>query len=237
MSQDAEELRQFVRKYNHNLRNPVATVLGTLDLFRLGTYGELPPKQERAINRMYRSTRRLLALIEDASMFVRLQQDDFAPDAGLVVVGVRLDELLDALSNTLATDEITVSRDLPAELTVHSYPDIFVTGVSHLLNNAAAHVPPGGEISVVARADADALRVTVANPFAYDIEPDALAQMTAPFWVGHQPYKRTMAASGYGLGLAVTSRLAEAAGGGLALSADERVFRAVLTLPLVEPAD
>jgi signal transduction histidine kinase len=59
-----EDLGRIIR---HDVRSPLAVVLGQCELLLLGAAGPLTPAQADAVERIERQARRALALLDDAA--------------------------------------------------------------------------------------------------------------------------------------------------------------------------
>lgn len=226
------DLFSFIREYNHNLRNPMNTIIGTLELFTMGNYGELTPKQERAIKRVQRNTHRLLALIIDATHYTRVQQGTYPTETAALSIETIAASALNSLTALLDSEGITVDRSLTVD-DVKSHVEVIERGIHHLLCNAAAHTPPNMAIQLSAiRHDSQMLHITVSNPISTPIPEDDQVRLQEVFWAGVKPFRREIPTSGYGMGLAVADQISRAVGGSLSLNITDTQFTAVLAVPI-----
>ncbi len=67
----ADRSERLARLLRHDLRSPMAVVLGQCELLQLGVHGELTPRQEAAIESVVRQTERALKLLEEAEALTR----------------------------------------------------------------------------------------------------------------------------------------------------------------------
>ena len=73
-AQDLDRVKSdFVSRISHELRSPLTSVLGYLELLRDGEPGPLTPDQRRMLEVAGRNGRRLLALIEDLLLLSRIE--------------------------------------------------------------------------------------------------------------------------------------------------------------------
>jgi signal transduction histidine kinase len=76
LQQIAEELRrsdeaktEFISIVSHQLRTPLNAIKGYLSLFLEGVYGKLNAEQRQPMERLYRSSKRLIHLVNDLLAF------------------------------------------------------------------------------------------------------------------------------------------------------------------------
>ena len=70
---DLARLVKLMRQMAHDMRGPLGVLSATADMFVQGGYGELTPKQERAVNRMKRASHRSLVLLDDFMTYVKAE--------------------------------------------------------------------------------------------------------------------------------------------------------------------
>jgi len=87
----AEELRrsdeaktEFISIVSHQLRTPLNTIKGYLSLFLEGVYGKLDADKRQPMERLYRSSERLIHLVNDLLGISRIQMGRIALDMGEV---------------------------------------------------------------------------------------------------------------------------------------------------------
>jgi signal transduction histidine kinase len=127
-----------------------------------------------------------------------------------VLVLPRVRRALDLIRQLLQESRITVSVDVPPNLTVTADPDALVQIFANLLRNAAQASPPGASIG--ARAVIAALDVTGSdgsvNLEVWDEGPGVSEDLAADIF---NPFVSSKKGS-MGLGLAVTQRLVRSLG-------------------------
>jgi signal transduction histidine kinase len=87
----AEELRrsdeaktEFISIVSHQLRTPLNAIKGYLSLFLEGVYGKLDPEKRQPMDRLYRSSERLIHLVNDLLGVSRIQMGKIELDMGEV---------------------------------------------------------------------------------------------------------------------------------------------------------
>src|SRR5436190_23236237 len=71
------EAMRLMRQMNHDLRNSLNTVLATANMLTEGIYEPLTDRQTRAVQRMERSSQRMLAVLDDLIAYVKAQTGEY----------------------------------------------------------------------------------------------------------------------------------------------------------------
>jgi signal transduction histidine kinase len=229
-----EELRRlsalradFVSMVSHELRSPMAAVIGSARTLQR-RWRELRPEQrETFLAVIADETTRLAELIGDVLDTSRLEAGTFSytfRDIDLTTV------LRDSVSAAeLGQDEVRLTTEIaPALPPVRGDGERLRQLVDNLISNALKHSPAGGEVVVAARAENGALRVRVtdAGP-GIPVEHHELIFEKFGRAPGHETKPGT------GLGLYISRALAEAHGGTLDVdSPPGRGATFTLTLPV-----
>jgi PAS domain S-box-containing protein len=210
----ARELDQaktdFVSRISHELRSPLTSVLGYLELLGGGEPGPLTREQRRMLEVINRNGRRLLALIEDLLLLSRIE-------AGAVTITwepVQLDQLIRSVQESFAPaishGQLTARLDLEPGLGMDGDSRQLERVVANLIANAVKFTPPGGTITVAGRRDGDDVVIEVSDT-GIGIPGDEQPRLFARF------FRATMATQqetqGTGLGLFIVKHVAEAHGG------------------------
>ncbi|KRE42278.1 DUF4153 domain-containing protein [Knoellia sp. Soil729] len=196
--------RQLIATVSHELRTPLTAQRALLENL---VDGVVQP-DDAALRGALTQSERLSDLVGDLLDLSRI-------DAG--VAPLRLEEVgvAQLLRGAVAEAELGsrtvhfVCRVLPEDLTVTADPARLAQLVANLLDNAARHSPPNGEIALVATAlddDSWSLEVTDDGP---GIPADQAANVFSRFGTGDD------SSGGTGLGLAIASWVCELHGGSI----------------------
>jgi signal transduction histidine kinase len=222
---------EFLAVMSHELRTPLNAITGYSDLLELGVHGALTPSQQEAVERIKRSGRHLLGLIDEVLTYTRVESGRTRYD----IAEVPVDELLrgaDALvlPQMMAKGLRYAGAPCGASLAVRADGERARQIVLNLLTNAAKFTPSGGSVEVACEADGAAVRIHVRDT-GVGIPPDKLEAVFEPFVQVDSGLTRPQ--DGVGLGLAISRELARAMGGDLtAESTPGRGSVFTLTLPL-----
>jgi PAS domain S-box-containing protein len=222
----------FLAVMSHELRTPLNAIAGYTQLLEMGVPGAVNDQQREILERIARSHRHLLGLINDILNLARIEagrleyRTEDAPLADLVK------EILPMLQPQLARRELRYEERIPPELFVRvdreKTQQIFI----NLLGNAAKFTPPRGVVSIAAEASEErpcVVRVSVRDT-GIGIPADKLEAIFDPFV--QVDASRTRTTEGSGLGLSISRELARGMGGELdARSAPGEGSTFTLTLP------
>jgi heavy metal sensor kinase len=222
-----ERLRRFTGDASHQLRTPLAAMLGQLEL---ALRRERPAAEYReALTAAHGQAERLRRIVEALLFLARADAEAGLPEREHVDLGAWLTEHLrhwDAHSR-----RADLHLDLPARPPhwVHVHKALLGQLLDNLLDNACKYSPPGTAIQVgVTGADGSVtLLVEDTGP---GIDAEDLLHIFEPFY--RSARSRRLGQAGVGLGLAVARRIAVALGGTLfAQSGPGTGARFLLRLP------
>ena len=220
--------RELLRDVSHELRSPLARLQIALGLARRPN-----ADLEQEFDRIELETARLDELIGEILSLSRL--DD--PARTLVAEPVNLEELLETL-----VENARIEADLRSiQLQLNALPGLSVEGdrellfraVENVLRNAVRFSPNGTLVEVTAARAADqaVIRIRDHGP---GVPQEALARIFEPFFCVAQARDRE--SGGYGIGLAITARVAALHGGSVrAENAAPSGLALEITLPLSQP--
>ncbi len=206
-----EEVRlkdEFLAVLGHELRNPLAAIVGVLD----GLRGGLPPGGDDAPEPLIRRQVEVLRrLVDDLLDIARTTHGQLM----LHLEPVSLAELLRAAAATAQAAVAKRSQRLEVRL---PEPDVWFMGdrirllqiAVNLLDNAAKYTPPGGRIELHGARDGADITLFCKDD-GQGVEPHMLRHIFDP--LVRAPAARQAAPGGLGLGLTLSKRLAELHGG------------------------
>ncbi|MFZ5624955.1 MAG: sensor histidine kinase [Gemmatimonadota bacterium] len=208
--------------FAHEIGTPLNTVSGHLQLLR-DDLSSAPQAARDRIQLLLGQVDRLAAIVR-----ARLERGGWPPAASAEVDLRQLaQQMLRFLEPSLGAAGI--AAELPGEGRTMAWcdPALVEQILLNLLKNAIDAMSPGGRVTITVGTSADGAWLEVADT-GPGIAPEARRQLFNPFV--------TTKASGTGLGLAVSRRLARAMGGELVHVPTERGTTWRLTLPVDRPA-
>ncbi len=236
-SEGAQQMQVgFLSKVAHELRSPINTINGYLDLALEGVAGDLNEQQHEFLRRARSGSEHLYALLEDLLLIARA-------DTGQLQLNRAIMHLADVIENAVEEMELTAS-DNGIVVGVEIAPNLprlygdairLQQVIRNLLNNALRFTPEGGQVTIAARlaeqASSDEEGGTIellVSDTGVGIEPEKLAYIFDRFV---QAVPGSRGRSG-GHGLAIVKMVVELHGGAVTVkSAPGEGSTFVCTLP------
>jgi signal transduction histidine kinase len=196
---------RLIATVSHELKNPLASVLGYLDL--MAATPEIPEKGQSLVSSMGRGAQRMLRVVEDLLLFSRVGDPEQAPGHERVSVDDLVEEELELLAVAADAKDITIETDLP-ESPVYVVGDADNLGrvIGNLLSNAVKYTPDGGRAKITCRRFEDRAEIAVSDTGLGISEQDQRNLFTE-FFRSTNP--EALSAPGTGLGLAIVQRIVE----------------------------
>ena len=207
-----EQLKnEFICVISHEVRTPLTSIHGALNLLKSGLGGQLNEQGEQLLDVAHRNSQRLVRLVTDILDLQKIESGVMTFNMQVIEVAPFLAQALEA-SRSYA-GQFAVRLDLgplAAGACVRADPDRLMQVMDNLLSNAAKFSPPGAAVSVSAERTGAGIRFAVRDRGAGIPEEFrgrifgrfAQAEVTAP-------------RQGSGLGLSITKAIVEQFGGRL----------------------
>lgn len=211
----------FLSMVAHELRSPINSINGYLDLTLEGIAGELSEQQHEFIQRARAGSEHLYALVEDLLLVSRA-------DAGQLQLNRAIIRLPDVIENAVEEMELTAS-DNGIAIAVDIAPDLprlyadairIQQVLRNLLSNALRFTPQGGHVTISARLSEQPSTATneeghmielLVSDTGVGIAPENQQRIFERFFQVSQGGRGR--ASGQGLGLAIVKMIVELHGG------------------------
>jgi len=222
---------QFLAMLGHELRNPLASILTSLELMKLKEIGA--GKEREVIDRQVRHLRRLVEDILDVS---RLARGKIRLERERVELAELVDRALEVSKPLIEGKRHRLEVEVPRRgLPLEVDPTRLIQVIWNLLDNAAKYMDPGGTISLTARSEGSFAVLSVQDR-GMGIPAEMLPRLFKPFVQASRSLDRSR--GGLGLGLALVKQLITLHLGEVDLQSDgwERGTRVTVRLPLAAAA-
>lgn len=194
---------EFIAILAHELRNPLAPIVSSLDLLRLQSKDPELLQTVKGIEDNVLMMRRLLDDLLDAA---RISQRKFELKKELFDLRDVLRTSVAAVEGFAKSRRHTLTLSLPSEsIMIHGDPIRIRQIVMNLLNNACKYTEPGGKIEIHAEKRDNHGLIEVSDT-GIGIDPSSIPQLFQPFKQMRQTMQQ---GTGLGIGLYLTKRLTE----------------------------
>jgi GAF domain-containing protein len=225
---------QFLANMSHELRTPLNAILGYTELILDGIYGEVPEKIREVMDRVDKSGRHLLGLINDVLDLSKIEAGQLTLSLGEYSMGDVIQAVLSAVGALAAEKSLALTAAVPPDLPLGVGDQRRITQVLLNLVGNAIKFTESGEVRIEARAQDGGFLVSVADT-GPGIAPADRERIFEEFQQADASTTRRK--GGTGLGLSIARRIIELHGGRIWVeSAPGRGSTFSFTLPLrVEP--
>jgi signal transduction histidine kinase len=220
----------FLAMLSHELRNPLAPIVTTLELMRLSGMASMElDVLERQVGHLTRLVDDLLDVSRIARGLLELKRRDL----DLTAIAIRALEMTKPLLEQRRQKVITALE--PAA--VHGDPDRLAHAVANLITNAAKYSEIGSQIRIQTQRSGELAKLSVADD-GMGIAPDMIGRVFDAFV--QQPQMLARSQGGLGLGLSIVRSLVEAHDGTVSAQSDGpgRGSTFIMQFPAIEgPGD
>jgi PAS domain S-box-containing protein len=221
---------QFLATMSHELRTPLNAIAGYSELLKLELRGPITQEQRDDLERIDRSQRHLLSLINDVLNFAKIEAGHVAVDSTRMGLAEVMNSLREFVEPQLREKGLTftMAKDMP-DTEACGDPDKVRQILINLLSNAIKFTPEGGRIDLKCHEDVKMLYLCVEDTGS-GIPQDKLEAVFEPFVQVNRDYASKH--EGTGLGLSISRDLARRMGGDLTVDSTMGVgSKFVLSLP------
>lgn len=219
--------REFINIAAHELRTPLTVLMGYANVLE----EDLTGRSKNFAANITRNALRLRSLIDDMLNLDYLENGIAVLTSAPLQLQEAMRDIMRDMSLLAEEKQLTITFDIP-----DNFPPIitdrqrFDLIVMNLFDNAIKFTPPGGKISLQARANGDSISIAISDT-GIGIPEENMGRIFDRFYQVEPSLTREY--GGIGLGLAIAQAMAELCGGKINVASKKNVGTTfTVTLPL-----
>lgn len=207
---------RLMRLMSHDMRGPLSVLTGTSEMFADGLYGPLTPQQTRAIERIRRSSYRLVTLLDDLMGYVKAQAGQYPFKTDIFSPRMLFDEVCQPVREAAQAKNLAVQWQVEDTVPSTLVGDVEVVRrvLLALLWNAVGFTSQGS-VQIESAWLPDQRWQVIVRDTGPGISDEHTAHIFEPFWSGIE--HPSVPTSGFGLGLAMARAFVQSMQGDLVL--------------------
>lgn len=213
LQESFERQRRFTGDASHQLRTPLTTMLGNVDLAL--KQPRTPEEYVRTLTLVQAKARQMRGMIESLLFLARADAESVRPRLEPMDLRAWLEDFLASRPDTSRCSDIRVEVGDDGPFVARAHPALLGDLLESLLENAEKYSEPGTPIVVRLANDRGSPSIAVVDR-GIGVDADDLPRLFEPFYRSRAARRR--AAAGVGLGLSIALRLARALGTALEAS-------------------
>jgi len=204
---------EFLANVSHELRTPLNAIIGFSEIMQHEMFGAMAQPQYREYIKDIRDSGvHLLEIINDILDLSKIEAGKFELHLEDFKLPDAIESCLRLVRDRASANDITLKTDLATDLPkIHADVRAVKQMLINLLSNAVKFTPPGGKVTIGARAGQRGELLLRVSDTGIGIAPENIEKALAPFSQVDNALNRKY--SGTGLGLPLVRRLAELHGG------------------------
>jgi PAS domain S-box-containing protein len=197
----------IVANVSHELRAPLASIKAYTELLLDNLEGDDRQVRHRFLSIIDQETDWLTELINGLLDLSRLESERYTASMGPVSISEVIDGVVTMLDIQISKRRVAVELDVPAGLPlIFGDKEMLTVVVKNLVSNAIKFSPEGGQVSVTARSEGDALVIDVVD-HGMGIPKEDLSLLFTKFY--RSKLAREAGIRGTGLGLVLAKEAVE----------------------------
>ncbi len=194
----------FLASASHDLRSPLSSIIGYVEILADEDEGPLLPTQARMLDAVDRNARRLMTLIENMLTTTKIEMGGFTTRRSPVDLAGLVTAAADVIRPAAAAGGLDLEVSCPpGGLIVDGDADQLDRVLINLLSNAVKYTPKGGQVRTSLACEGDAAVLTVADTGIGIPAPDQAALFTR-FFRASNAVAGAVPGSGLGMSIART---------------------------------
>jgi signal transduction histidine kinase len=232
LQESFERQRRFTGEASHQLRTPLAGILGQIEV---ALRRERPIEEyQRVLATVHQRGSHLNQIVESLLFLSRANADAALASLENLCLNSWLPERIESWSDHQRAGDIVLCVNATQDCCVRAQPALLGELLDILIDNACKYSPPGSPVEIALDGDAEAVRIEIQDR-GCGISTNDVPHLFTPFFRAEESRRRGI--EGTGLGLSIARRLARVFQGELTVdSHPSRGSLFVLRLPAAQPS-
>lgn len=201
---------ELTQNISHELKTPVASILGLLETILLHPEME-QTQQHEFLERAYQQTGRLNNLVEDISMLNKLDLKEQLYDRLELELSSVVDNVVEDVSARLRELDANISYDIPKHIIISGNYTLLYSIFRNIVDNSLSHVGKGVEIHITCTHQAPAYIYFSVYDNGPGVPTESLPHLFERFYRVDKGRSRKL--GGTGLGLSIVKHAVQFHGG------------------------
>jgi signal transduction histidine kinase/CheY-like chemotaxis protein len=232
ISSEDEAKNEFLAILAHELRNPLAPVVSSLEILEI----EGPDKNNSVhmIRTMHSHIRTMVRLLDDLLDVSRISRKKLRLQTETVALQTLINRSVQMVENLLKERGHSLTISMPTDtLWIHADPVRIEQVIANLLSNSAKYTEPGGKIELTVKSDAVTASISVKDT-GIGISHNMIERIFDPFQQVENVRRQN---TGLGIGLSLAKNLVHMHGGTISAHSEGlgKGSEFIVELPLVAP--
>ncbi len=193
----------FIASMSHELRTPLNSIIGFSGMTLMGLSGEINDEQKDNIQRVYKSSKHLLELINDVIDISKIEAGIINTYCELFSLCDVVDEAIGNVSYLLKEKEIVIKSNVTEDIEMNSDRKRVLQCLVNILSNAVKYTE-AGKVTISAEIFGESIELSVTDTGIGILEND-IPRLFEPF--ERLQSTLTIKAGGTGLGLYLTKKI------------------------------
>lgn len=152
---------EFLHYITHDLRNPLSSAMGFLDVLLKGTAGVLNPDQHNMVSSVKRSAMRLMSMVNNILDIAKMEAGRIRLQLKTVSLAGLAGRSISILESMARSKNVALKLDASEEFSIECDPDLMERVFTNLIGNAIKYTPEDGSVTVAIKDEGASLKVCV----------------------------------------------------------------------------
>ena len=152
---------EFLQYITHDLRNPLGSAIGFLDVLLKGTVGVLNSEQQNVVSSVKRSSTRLMNMVNNILDIAKMDSGRIRVEPKTISLSGIAARSLSILESLAQQKGLLMRLEAAEEFSLEADPDLVERVFVNLISNAIKYTQPGGTVRVLVQDEGPELRACV----------------------------------------------------------------------------